>query len=148
MNERTQKELYQRAFSRLHASAVLDWEEMNMDNGNKKLRCRRSFLVAAVILSIMMAMSAIAYAATGGEILDSVKVWINGNQVSADTYKQEDGSILIDLQEGARLEISGEGWSTEAESGSGTRGTVKITEEGVGGEKSVETELSFGEDDK
>lgn len=130
MSKKDQRELYRSAFSRLHASDTLDWEEMNMKNKKQGFRCRRSLVVFAAVLIVMMAMSALTYAATDGQVLETVKVWINGSSVDAGSYTQEDGSIQIDLSEGDTVEVEGEDWTVI----------------GIGGEEVVDGVMTINED--
>lgn len=130
MSKKDQRELYRSAFSRLHASDTLDWEEMNMKNKKQGFRCRRSLVVFAAVLIVMMAMSALTYAATDGQVLETVKVWINGSSVDAGSYTQEDGSIQIDLSEGDTVEVEGEDWTVI----------------GIGGEEVVDGVMTINKD--
>lgn len=95
-------ELYRKTFSKLHASDTLDMEVIKMKNKGNTFRCRRSLVVMAAVLAVMMAMSAIAYAATGGEILHTVKVWIGGESKElaiGDAIKSEDGQFTIKVKD-------------------------------------------------
>ena len=130
MSKKDQRELYRSAFSRLHASDTLDWEEMNMKNKKQGFRCRRSLLVFAAVLTVLMAMSALTYAATNGQVLETVKVWINGSSVDAGSYTQEDGSIQIDLSEGDTVEVEDEDWTVI----------------GIGGEEVVDGVMTINKD--
>lgn len=130
MSKKDQRELYRSAFSRLHASDTLDWEEMNMKNKKQGFRCRRSLVVFAAVLTVLMAMSALTYAATDGQVLETVKVWINGSSVDAGSYTQEDGSIQIDLSEGDTVEVEGEDWTVI----------------GIGGEEVVDGVMTINKD--
>lgn len=130
MSKKDQRELYRSAFSRLHASDTLDWEEMNMKNKKQGFRCRRSLVVFAAVLTVLMAMSALTYAATDGQVLETVKVWINGSSVDAGSYTQEDGSIQVDLSEGDTVEVEGEDWTVI----------------GIGGEEVVDGVMTINKD--
>lgn len=130
MSKKDQRELYRSAFSRLHASDTLDWEEMNMKNKKQGFRCRRSLVVFAAVLTVLMAMSALTYAATDGQVLETVKVWINGSSVNASSYTQEDGSIQIDLSEGDTVEVEDEDWAVI----------------GIGGEEVVDGVMTINKD--
>lgn len=130
MSKKDQRELYRSAFSRLHASDTLDWEEMNMKNKKQGFRCRRSLVVFAAVLIVLMAMSALTYAATDGQVLETVKVWINGSSVDAGSYTQEDGSIQIDLSEGDIIEVEDEDWAVI----------------GIGGEEVVDGVMTINKD--
>ena len=131
MSKKDQRELYRSAFSRLHASDTLDWEEMNMKNKKQGFRCRRSLVVFAAVLTVLMAMSALTYAATDGQVLETVKVWINGSSVDAGSYTQEDGSIQVDLGEGDTVEVEGEDWTVIGIGGEEVvDGVMKINKDG------------------
>ncbi len=130
MSKKDQRELYRSAFSRLHASDTLDWKEMNMKNKKQGFRCRRSLVVFAAVLTVLMAMSALTYAATDGQVLETVKVWINGSSVDAGSYTQEDGSIQIDLGEGDTVEVEDEDWAVI----------------GIGGEEVVDGVMTINKD--
>lgn len=105
------KELYKETFSKLHASDGLDLEVMRMKEKRKGFRCRRSFMTAVAIMTVMLAMSAIAYAATGGKIVERVKVWIGGEAMNfsgGDLVRSEDGQFIIkiDKSEGDHTEAT------------------------------------------
>lgn len=96
------KKLYQAAFSPLHTSCNFDLEETKMKKTGTGFRCRRSIVVFAAVLSVLMAMSAVAYAVTGGQIIENMKVFIGGKQVDSAVVKSEDGkSYRIDVREEA-----------------------------------------------
>ncbi len=143
MNEQKQRELYKNAFSRLHASGALEWEEMNMTTKKKTgFRCRRSIAVLAAVLTVLFAMSAIAYAATGGQVVEQVKVWMNGQQIDAGACTQEDGTITIDLPDSGDVRIEGYDWSVVNES-ENCKGSLKVSEDG--GESTLTIDEITGE---
>ena len=76
------RELYKQTFSHLHTDHTLDPEgvkmKMQKHTNMTGLRCTRRILVTAIILTLMLAMAGISYAATDGAVLNSIKVWING----------------------------------------------------------------------
>ena len=76
------RELYKQTFSHLHTDHTLDPEGVKMKMQRNKnmtgLRCTRRILVTAIIMTLMLAMAGISYAATDGAVLDSIMVWING----------------------------------------------------------------------
>ena len=125
------RELYKQTFSHLHTDHTLDPEGVKMKmQGNKNmtgLRCTRRILVTAIIMTLMLAMAGISYAATDGAVLDSIKVWINGQpagdgQVTVD----ENGAYTVDVQEGDKIEIQGDGWSSEAQIGD-MEGSISVS---------------------
>lgn len=93
-------EIYKKTFSRLHASGSLDLEVMEMKKRGTGFRCRRSLLVLTSVMTVMLAMSAIAYAATGGKIVDRVKVWLGSESVDlqeGEIIQNEDGEFVIKI---------------------------------------------------
>lgn len=148
MNEQNQRELYKSAFSRLHASGALEWEEMNMTTKKKTgFRCRRSMAILAAVLTVLFAMSAIAYAATDGEIVQQVKIWINGQQIDAGACTQEDGSIVVDLKDSDSVRIEGYDWSVESET-ENFKGNLKVSEGGSEGEVTIEEPSGTSEEQR
>jgi len=65
-----------------------------MNQKKTGIRCRRSVLIAAVILSVSLAMSAIVYAATGA----NVRVLFGGQEVRSVLIKSEDGTQSYRLE--------------------------------------------------
>ena len=91
--------LYKKTFSRLHASGSLDLEVMEMKK--RGFRCRRSLLVFTAIMTVMLAMSAIAYAAAGDKIVERVKVWLGSESVDlkeGEISQNEDGDFVIKIK--------------------------------------------------
>ena len=71
------RQLYRTTFSKLHTDCELDWEAKAMET-KKKLRCSRKLVIVSMILVLIFAMTCIANAATGGQLVDNVRVFING----------------------------------------------------------------------
>ena len=95
----TNKQRYQRVFSKLHASESCMMEVYEMKQ-TRKIHVRR--LAAACAAAVMvMGMASVAYAADVGGIQRSIQLWINGDQTDAVldvqgssytvTYQGEDG---------------------------------------------------------
>ena len=74
------RQLYRTTFSKLHTDCELDWEAKAMET-KKKLRCSRKLVIVSMILVLIFAMTCIANAATGGQLVDNVRVFINGQEV-------------------------------------------------------------------
>lgn len=85
------KELYQKTFSRLHASGNLEMEDMSMNK--KKFRLSKMAACFAAIFVLAGTVGVGAYAATGGEFIKTVKIWMNGKEETVDFYQMEDGSL-------------------------------------------------------
>lgn len=116
------RELYKQTFSHLHTDHTLDPEGVNMKMQRNKnmtgLRCTRRILVTAIIMTLMLAMAGISYAATDGAVLDSIMVWINGQPAGEGKVTvDENGAYTVQVQEGDKVEIQGDGWSSEAQIG-------------------------------
>ena len=93
--------LYKKTFSRLHASGSLDLEVMEMKKRGTGFRCRRSLRVFTAIMTLMLAMSAIAYAAAGDKIVERVKVWLGSESVDlkeGEISQNEDGDFVIKIK--------------------------------------------------
>ena len=91
------RELYQSAFSKLHASEELKLEEIKVKK-RTGFRCRRIVFAVAAVLALIMAMSVIAFAATGGNLFYDVKVLVGGKTADSEMVS-EDGKYLIKVQE-------------------------------------------------
>lgn len=134
------RELYKAAFSNLHADHTLDLEAMKMKDSEKKtmtgLRCKRGLLVTTLVLIMMLAMTAITYAATDGEIFQTVRVLITSDgsddgQVHEGTYTvDEDGNYNIQLHEGEKVTVEGDGWTSKADIGN-AEGKMTLSEGGT-----------------
>lgn len=86
------KELYQKTFSRLHASEDLEMEEIIMKKKKFRLPKMAACLAAAFVLTSILGVG--AYAAVSGDFFGTVKVLFNGEEKTVDFYQQEDGSLL------------------------------------------------------
>lgn len=85
------KELYQKTFSRLHASGNLEMEDMGMNK--KKFRLPKAAACFAAIFVLTGTVGIGAYAATGGEFIKTVKIWMDGKETNVDFYQMEDGTL-------------------------------------------------------
>ena len=111
--KRTEQNLYKAAFSGLHASAKLKREVFYMKNsGTKQIRVGRMAFICMLLAALLCMMSAISYAATDGETANpvtAVKIYIDGQDVSGQLQKQEDGSYISikygSEEEGDRAEV-------------------------------------------
>ncbi len=102
------RELYQKTFSRLHASGDLDMEEIKMKQ-KTGMRCRRRVLVLAAVLTVLTAMTAMAYAVTGGQVIRDIKVFIGGKQADSVVVQSDDGkSYRINVREDEDGAVSAE----------------------------------------
>ena len=91
------------------------------------LRCTRRILVTAIIMTLMLAMAGISYAATDGAVLDSIMVWINGHPAGEGKVTvDENGAYTVQVQEGDKVEIQGDGWSSEAQIGD-MEGSISVS---------------------
>ena len=116
------RELYKQTFSHLHTDRTLDPEgvktKMHKNKNMTGLRCTRRILVTAIIMTLVLAMAGISYAATDGAVLNSIKVWINGEPAGDGVItSDENGTYTVHVQEGDKVEIQGDGWSSEAQIG-------------------------------
>lgn len=108
----TNKERYQRAFGTLRASEKIKQEAIEMANNREQayknyrsyLRGRR-IVVAVVAMVLVLAMTAVAYAATDGQLFQMVRVFINGQERDATAYANDDGSLTVNFAPGDQVEI-------------------------------------------
>lgn len=99
------RQLYKTTFSKLHTDCELEWEAKAMET-KKKLRCSRKLVIVSMILVLMFAMTCIANAATGGQLADNVRVFINGQEVDSSVYVTDDGSVEIDVKDAEDVRIN------------------------------------------
>ena len=141
------RELYKQTFSHLHTDHTLDPEgvkmKMQKNTNMTGLRCTRRFLVTAIILTLILAMAGMSYAATDGAVLDSIKVWINGQPAGDGVITENgDGSFTVNIQEGDKIEIQGDGWSSEAQVGD-MEGSVTVSDSESEDGLSVESTITI-----
>lgn len=104
----TDKERYQRTFSRLHASEKSFVEVKKMKNV-KILPVRRFVAVCAAALMIA-AMATVAYAADVGGIQRAIQIWVHGDQTNAVLNIQGNSYTLsYEDQDGQQREMGGGG---------------------------------------
>lgn len=122
------RQLYKATFSKLHTDCELDWEAKTMKT-KKKLRCSRKLIIAIMILVLMFAMTCIANAATGGQLVDGVKVFINGQEVDSSVYLADDGSLEIDAADAGNVRIAREDGEAQLETGDSSDYSIKMKED-------------------
>ena len=93
------RQLYQKAFSKLKATDRVTMEDIKMRQRGKNMRCRRSVLVLSAVLTLLMAVSAVAYAVTEGRIVENLKVFLGGRECSSVVTENEDGTYRIHVVE-------------------------------------------------
>lgn len=110
-NENRQKELYRAAFSGLHASEKLKKEGFYMKyQKTGAIRIGRMAFISMLLAVMLCMMAVMAYATTDGETVNpvtAIKLYINGEDVSGQLEKQEDGSYTanIDGENGAKAKV-------------------------------------------
>lgn len=119
------RQLYKTTFSKLHTDCELDWEAKTMET-KKKLRCGRKLVIVSMILVLMFAMTCIANAATGGQLVDGVKVFINGQEVDSSVYIADDGSVEIDAADADNVRIAREDGEAQLETKSSDDYSIKM----------------------
>ena len=112
------KKQYVATFSDLHPADEALERIMTMKERKKNFAWRKTLVIAAVAISVLFALGAVAYAATDGEIVNTVvetfdlvagKVYIlvNGEQTSAELdiseYVDENGETAFYVQAGVPL---------------------------------------------
>lgn len=105
----TNKQRYQRLFSKLHASESCLMEVKEMKHATKRIQVRR-LAAACAAAAMVMGMASVAYAADVGGIQRTVQLWINGDQTDAvldiqgSTY-----SVIYRDEDGASHQLYGGG---------------------------------------
>lgn len=113
------KKLYQKTFSQLHTDHTLNLEVSDMKKGISGLRLKRSFVIVTVVLTLILAMSCIGYAATDGQIFSTVKLWINEFEIGdANAILNQDGSYTVEVESGDKIVTESDGYISEKEFGS------------------------------
>lgn len=102
------KELYQKTFSRLHASEDLELEDIIMKKKKFRLPKMAACFMAALVLTSVLGVG--AYAAVSGDFLGTIKVFFNGKATDVDFYEQEDGSLLGRMKSDSKKEEELEVW--------------------------------------
>ena len=143
------RELYKQTFSHLHTDHTLDPEGVKMKMQRNKnmtgLRCTRRILVTTIILTLLLAMAGISYAATDGAVLNSIKVWINGEPAGdGGITAEENGAYTVHVQEGDKIEIQGDGWSSEAQIGD-MEGSISVSNSESEDGLSVESNITIND---
>ena len=100
-NRKSNQELYRSAFSGLHASGTLNLEEMKMKKHITGLRVKRRFASVVLVFTMLFAMACVSYAATDGQIFETIRLMINGESYEGEMSKTEDGYIISDLKQGS-----------------------------------------------
>lgn len=119
------RQLYRTTFSKLHTDCELDWEAKAMET-KKKLRCSRKLVIVSMILVLIFAMTCIANAATGGQLVDNVRVFINGQEVDSSVYLTDDGSVEIDVKDAEDVRVTGEGSEAQLETKDSSDYSIKM----------------------
>lgn len=141
----TDKELYKKTFSKLHTDHALRLEVMGMKKNAKGIRCKRSFIIATAILVLVFAMTCISYAATDGQILSDIKLWINGQQYDASSYMSESGHYIIKMQGKTDVIISNEKSEISVQTGGNGDAVLDMHEETSDSESSAEISVEVTE---
>ena len=95
-----------------------------------------------MILVLMFAMTCIANAATGGQLADNVRVFINGQEVDSSVYLTDDGSVEIDVKDAENVRISRGDSEAQLETKSSNDYSIKMK-----GDKDIES-IELGIKDK
>lgn len=91
------KELYQKTFSRLHASEDLELEDIIMKKKKFRLSKMVACFIAALVLTSVLGVG--AYAAVSGDFLGTVKVFFTGDagdvNMVMDLYQQDVSTFIL-----------------------------------------------------
>lgn len=92
----TDREKFQKTFSKLHASPDLLTEVMEM--AEKRRYHIPKVAVAAIACVVILGSGTAAYAMNGGGIQRTIQIWIHGDQTDAQ-FVVEDGSYTLDYED-------------------------------------------------
>lgn len=127
------KEKYVNTFSHLHSdhALLLEGEGMKKSEGFKGVRMRKSIATVLCVLVFMIVMSCVTYAATDGEIVNTVKEGINVliNGKSVDVNHDENGNVTIPIENDEKIYYEdGKGQEITVDSGK-CKGQVTVDSE-------------------
>ena len=112
-NVERERRLYCAAFSQLHTSEKLKQEVFYMEHRKPNhIRIGRMAFACMTLAALLCMLSAVSYAATGGETLNpvaAVTICINGKDVSGQLTQQADGTYhiaLADSENGSEAEVT------------------------------------------
>ena len=94
----TDREKFQKTFSKLHASPDLMTEVMEMAEVKKKKYHIPKVAVAAIACVVVLGSGTAAYAMNVGGIQRTIQIWIHGDQTDAQ-FVVEDGSYTLDYED-------------------------------------------------
>lgn len=117
------KDMYIETFSGLHSDYASMQEVLDKKTSRGGLRMKKSLAVVLCVLVGLFAMSAVAYAATDGQIFQDIKVFLNGEQVNADV--DEDGNVEVNFDAGDEVKVENGYTTTDVKSGP-FKGKVKV----------------------
>ena len=110
----TDREKFQKTFSKLHASPDLLTEVMEMAEVKKKNYQIPKVAVAAIACVIVLGSGTAAYAMNVGGIQRTIQLWIHGDQTDAQ-FVVEDGNYSLDYEDedGEAVHMGGGGVAIE-----------------------------------
>lgn len=117
------KDMYKETFSGLHSDYASMQEVLDKKTSRGGIRMKKSIVVLLCVLVGLFAMSAVAYAATDGQIFQDIKVFLNGEQVNADV--DEDGNVEVNFDAGDEVKVENGDTTTDVKSGP-FKGKVKV----------------------
>lgn len=117
------KDMYKETFSGLHSDYASMQEVLDKNKSRGGIRMKKSIAVVLCVLVGLFAMSAVAYAATDGQIFQDIKVFFNGEQVNANV--DEDGNVEVNFDAGDEVKVENGDTTTDVKSGP-FKGKVKV----------------------
>ena len=110
----TDREKFQKTFSKLHASPDLLTEVMEMAEVKKKKYHIPKVAVAAIVCVVVLGCGTAAYAMDVGGIQRTIQIWIHGDQTDAQ-FVVENGSYTLDYEDenGEAVHMGGGGVAIE-----------------------------------
>lgn len=145
------RKLYKQTFSHLHTDHNLNLEgvrdKMKSGKNMTGMRYTRRLVTVTLVAALMLAMASITYAATGGAVLDNIKVWIDVKPADAQMTVDQNGECTVKISEGEEVVIKSGENSMNVQSGAAS-GSITLSqsesEDGTGLEETINIE-SVGE---
>lgn len=120
------KDMYRETFSALHSDYASVEEILENKKARRGIRMKKNLAIVMCVLIGLFAMTSVAYAATDGQIFHDIKVFLNGEEVSA--TPDANGDVEVDFEAGDNVKVETEDTETEVESES-FKGKVKVNTE-------------------
>ena len=98
------RELYKRSFDKLQPSKEFEKELTTMMEEKQTRRFKRPGKVLVLVAAVSV-MLTLAVAASAAGVWQNVRLWINGQEVDASAYMDENGDISVEATGEGRIDV-------------------------------------------